>query len=141
MDRPPRINTELIPAHIVRYVEGELRLMPVLRSELDRLRRDVYEGGRMKDPQEGRGDRLSDPTASKVQRLLDSHLWRKTAGRFERIQAAVSGLTTEELRFIDLYYWRPKARASDVADALHMSRSGMFDLRRIVIAKLYDRIA
>ena len=70
MIRPARIDFEVIPPHIVRYIEGELREAPLLRNRMDDMRDDVYLGGSNRNPQEERGDRVSDPTASKVQVFL-----------------------------------------------------------------------
>lgn len=120
-----------IPRAVFRYVEHELYSYEQTKKEIQELREDILEDrpALIEIASISKAGYISDPTSSKVTRLLTSKALKKMVDNIRAIDRALSRLTDEHRRLFMLKYsqalpWQNVRREMPVSDRTYFRMRG-----------------
>ena len=103
------------------YIEAELRDFPRTKAELAELRDNLLNESPAPPDGMPRGGEMSDPTLSKVTRLMADRRIRHLQMVVDAIEFVVEGLLEDRLKLVELKYWQRPRQLTDAGIAMELN--------------------
>lgn len=123
---------------VFRYIEAELYDYHETLKEIDLLREEIIEGSQRLAS--GKSTHISDPTASKVSRLLMDRRIRRLEEVATAIGRVYDNIPREKQRLIELKYWDKRYTNTGVAQELHVGEMTFYRWRRHIIEAIAQEL-
>lgn len=118
---------------VFRYIEAELYDYHETLKEIDLLREEILEGSSRVKVSGGKSPSKSDPTASKVSRLLMDRRLQRLEEVATAIGKVFEQLPREKQKLVELKYWDGRYSNAGVAHELHIGEMTFYRWRRQII--------
>ncbi|EGQ1646409.1 transcriptional regulator [Staphylococcus pseudintermedius] len=128
----------------INYLESELRGYPYLEKDIARVREEILHPWSPKDENVGggRADTVMCVTEVRATSVINDRRLAQLTRVKLAIEIAYNHTTDEGRKLMDLYYFtKPRTlNLTGVANALHISKTVAYDLRKGILSMLADEL-